>query len=91
MKKIWTDSSEQSNPSATVSKGKRVVIGHAGSAEGFVDNVLLLCGKDILKYERWSLIESLIDRKTLIVLDNAKNPYRLMEKDTFNENEKKMV
>ena len=42
------------------------------------------------KYERWSLKESLID-KTLIVLDNAKNPCRLMEKDFFNENEKKMV
>ena len=43
------------------------------------------------KYERWSLKECLIDRKTLIVLDNAKNPCRLMEKDFFNENEKKMV
>ena len=28
---------------------KRVVICHAGSAEGFVDNALLLCGKYISK------------------------------------------
>ena len=49
MKKIWTDYSEESNLSAPVSKGKRAVIGHAGSAEGFVDNVFLLCGKNISK------------------------------------------
>ena len=49
VKKIWTGSSKESNLSAPVSKGKRVAICHAGSAEGFVDNALLLRGKDISK------------------------------------------
>ena len=59
VKKIWDDSSKESNLSAPVIKRKRVVICHAGSVEGFVDNALLLCGKDIEiirkmspKYER---------------------------------------
>ena len=41
VKKIWTDSSKESNLSAPVSKGKRVVICHVDSAEGFVANALL--------------------------------------------------
>ena len=39
VKKIWPNSSKASNLSATVSKG-RVVICHAGSVEGFVDNAV---------------------------------------------------
>ena len=79
---------------------------HAGSAEGFVDNAVLSCGKDISKFyvdyhqnmnsevfESWfgdKLIPNLPkDRKTLIILDNAKYYCRLMGKKTFNENEKK--
>ena len=106
VKKIWTDSKE-SNLSAPVSKGKKVVICHAGSAEGFVDNTFLLCGKDISKccvrypknmdgdvFESWfsnKLITNLLkDRKTLIVLGNAKYHCTLMEKNIFNENEKKL-
>lgn len=38
MNKIWTDSSKESNLSAPVSKGKRVLTCHAGSTEGFVGN-----------------------------------------------------
>ena len=88
-KKIWTDSSKEPNLSAPVSKGKRVVICHAGSAKGFVDNVFLWCGKNISKsyidyhqnmnseaFENWfgdKLTPNLPnDRKTLIILDNAK-------------------
>lgn len=44
VKKIWANSSEESNLSAPVSKGKTVVICYACSREGFVDNTLLLCG-----------------------------------------------
>ena len=40
---------QESNLSASVSRGKRIAICHAGSAEGFVANALLLCGKDISK------------------------------------------
>ena len=47
--KIWIDSSKESNLSVPVSKGKRVAICHAGLSEGFVDNALVLCGKDITK------------------------------------------
>ena len=46
---MLTDSSKESNLSAPVSKGKRVVICHDGSAESFVDSALLLCGNDISK------------------------------------------
>ena len=46
-------------------------------------------------FKNWSadkLIPNLPkDTKTLVVLDNAKYHCRLMEKNTFNENEKKMV
>ena len=49
VKKIWTDCTKESALSAPVSKGKRVVICHAGSVKGFVENALLLCGKDIAK------------------------------------------
>ena len=49
MKKIWTDSSKESNLSLPASKVKRVVICRAGSLEGFVDHALLLCGKDVSK------------------------------------------
>ena len=41
MKKIWTDSSAESNLPVLVSKRKRVVIGHAARAEGFVDKVIV--------------------------------------------------
>ena len=47
--KIWIDSSKESNLSVPVSKGKRVAICHAGLSEGFVDNALVLRGKDITK------------------------------------------
>ena len=47
VKEIWTDSSKESNLSTPISQVKRVVIYHAGSAGGFVDNALTLCGKDI--------------------------------------------
>ena len=47
LKKTWTDSSKESDLSAPVSKGKRAAICKAGSAVGFADNALLLCGKDI--------------------------------------------
>ena len=51
VQKIWTDFSKESNLylSAPVSKGKTVVICHAGSAKDFVDNALLWRGKNISK------------------------------------------
>ena len=54
VKKIWADSSKEFNLSSSVIKRKRVVICHAGSLEGFVDNAFLLSGNDIWKcYEEY--------------------------------------
>ena len=44
---VWSDNTEKCTLSATPSKGKRIVICHAGSTEGFVPNSLLLCGKKL--------------------------------------------
>ena len=44
---MWADSSKEST--APVSKGKRVLLCHDGSTEGFADNALHLCGEGISK------------------------------------------
>ena len=49
VRKLWADLTKYCSVSAPVSRGKRVVICHAGSKEGFVPNSLLLCGKDFAK------------------------------------------
>ena len=49
VRKLWADSTKNCSVSAPVSRGKRVVICHAVSKEGFVPNSLLLCGKDFAK------------------------------------------
>ena len=41
------DNTEKCTLSSPRSKGKRIVICHAGSTEGFVPNLLLLCGKQL--------------------------------------------
>ena len=55
VKKAWSDNSGRcnvsnvSNVSKFISKGKRVVICHAGSEFGFIPNSLLMCGKSLSK------------------------------------------
>ena len=43
----WSDDTEKCILLEPVSKGKRIVICHAGNTEGFVLNSLLLCGKKL--------------------------------------------
>ena len=42
--KLWSNSSNQCAVSGQPSRGKRIVICHAGSSEGLVSGALLLCG-----------------------------------------------
>ena len=47
VKKAWADNSGRCNVSKFISKGKRIVICHAGSEFGFIPNSLLMCGKSL--------------------------------------------
>ena len=49
VKKAWSDNSGRCNVSKFISKGKRIVICHAGSEFGFIPNSLLMCGKSLSK------------------------------------------
>ena len=50
VRKFWADSTKNCSVSAPVSRGKKVVICHAGSEKGFVPNSSLLCGEDFAKF-----------------------------------------
>ena len=79
---IWSDNTAKCSLSAPPSKGKRVVVCHAGSSEGFLPNALPLCGKQLSEsyadydddrnakvLERWfvkTLIPNLLKEKRLL-------------------------
>lgn len=46
-KMMWEDGNKECHLSAPPSKGKRIVIVHAGCKDGFIPNCLLLCGKKL--------------------------------------------
>ena len=93
---IWWDNTAKCSLSVPPSKGKKVVICHAGSSEGFVPNAVLLCGKQLSEsyadyhdmnaeiFKRWfanTLITNLPkDRKVVFMMVNAKYHSRLVDK-----------
>ena len=95
VRKIWDDHSGKCVVTDKVSRGKRVVICHAGSRAGFIPSALLLCGKSIKKamadyhedmngnvFERWfeeRLLPNLPPR-SVIIMDNAKYHSRIYDK-----------
>ena len=47
VKRVWSDDSKETRLKGPVSKGKQIVICHAITACGLVENALLLCGKKL--------------------------------------------
>ena len=86
VKKAWSDNSGRCNVSKFISKGKKIVICHAGSKFGFIPNSLLMCGKSLSKasadyhqdmnsdvFESWlekQLFPNL-PQKCVLIIDNA--------------------
>ena len=87
---VWSDNTEKCTLSATPSKGKRIIICHTGSTEGFVSKKLSESYADYHDnmnedvFEDWfenTLLKKLPqDRKVLIVMVKAKYHSRLSEK-----------
>lgn len=91
----WVDNSKKCNLTAPCSRGKRIIILHAGSENGFVPNALLLSAKNIKQssadyhedmtaelFEKWATQQLLpnIKPNTVIVMDNASYHSRLHNK-----------
>ena len=91
----WVDSSQNCALNAPCSRGKRVIILHAGSENGFVPNALLLSAKNISQssadyhedmtadlFEKWFSEQLLpnIPPNSVIVLDNASYHSRILNK-----------
>lgn len=93
--KGWTDGTTKTTLDAPPSRGKRIIIVHAGNENGFVKNCLKLSAKNLAKcsadyhkdmdsnlFENWfehDLIPNL-DPNSVIVLDNAPYHSRQLEK-----------
>ena len=86
LKKAWSDNSGRCNVSKFISKGKRIVICHAGSKFGFISNSHLMCGKSLSKasadyhqdmnsdvFESWLEKQLLpnLPQKCVLIIDNA--------------------
>ena len=82
----WVDNSKKCRLSAPCSRGKRIIILHAGSKDGFIPNALLLSAKNIKQssadyhedmtadlFEKWAEQQLLpnIPPNSVIVMDNA--------------------
>lgn len=82
----WVDNSNKCTLSGPCSRGKRVIILHAGSDKGFVPNALLLSAKNIKQssadyhedmtsslFEKWFIEQLLpnLSSNSVIVMDNA--------------------
>lgn len=91
----WVDSSHNCVLNTPCSRGKRVIILHAGSVNGFVPNALLLSAKNISQssadyhedmtadlFEKWFSEQLLpnISPNSVIVLDNASYHSRILNK-----------
>ena len=91
----WSDSTKKCYLNNPVSRGKRIVILHAGSEDGFVEKALFLCCADYSNayadyhkhmngdaFELW-FQDHLIPKlppKSVIILDNASYHTRVFEK-----------
>lgn len=88
----WADDSKKCNLSAPCSRGKRIIILHAGSEDGFIPNALLLSAKNIKQssadyhedmtaelFEKWAEQQLFPNLKpnSVIVMDNASYHSRL--------------
>ena len=86
VKKAWSDNFGGCNVSIFISKGKRIVICHAGSEFGFIPNSLLMCGKSLSKasadyhqdmnsdvFESWLEKQLLpnLPQKCVLIIDSA--------------------
>lgn len=82
----WMDDSKKCNLSGPCSRGKRIIILHAGSEDGFIPNALLLSAKNIKQssadyhedmtaelFEKWAEEQLCPNLKpnSVIVMDNA--------------------
>lgn len=91
----WVDNSKKCNLSAPCSRGKRIIILHAGSKNGFIPNALLLSAKNIKQssadyhedmtaelFEKWAKQQLLpnVPPNSVIVMDNASYHSRLETK-----------
>ncbi|KAJ8933307.1 hypothetical protein NQ318_015301 [Aromia moschata] len=91
----WVDSSPKCALNTPCSRGKRIIILHAGSENGFVPNALLLSAKNISQssadyhedmtanlFEKWFSEQLLpnIPPKSVIVMDNAPYHSRILNK-----------
>lgn len=99
----WVDTTQNCSLNAPCSRGKRVIILHAGSKNGFVPNALLLSAKNIKKcsadyhedmtanlFEKWFGEQLLpnIPQNSVIVMDNASYHSRLLNKIPNNNTKK---
>lgn len=102
----WVDESKNCSLSTPCSRGKRIIILHAGNENGFVKNALLLSAKNIAKssadyhedmtaqlFEKWFLEQLLpnIPSNSVIVLDNASYHSRLLSKVPNNSTKKEDI
>ena len=93
--RILSDGSNRCSLRGSVSKGKQIVIAHAGTEHGFVPGIFLLCGKKLSDIfadchagmngnvlEEWFKIRLLpnLPEKCVIILDNASYHCRQVEK-----------
>lgn len=107
VKKGWTDGSNRCRLDVPSNRGKRIIILHAGSEQGFVKNALLLSAKNIKNakldyhedmsadlFEQW-FAESLLPNippNSVIILDNASYHSRLLERiPTKNSTKKEII
>lgn len=95
VKKGWTDGTTRCMPQMPTNKGSRLIIVHCGGVDGWIPNVLKLCGKKITHcnvdyhqnmesnvFEEWfekSLIPNL-PASSVIVMDNASYHSRQLTK-----------
>lgn len=102
----WVDSSHDCVLNTPCSRGKRVIILHAGSENGFVPNALLLSAKNISQssadyhedmtadlFEKWFSQQLLpnIPPNSVIVLDNASYHSRILNKIPNNSTKKEDI
>ena len=86
VKRSWSDNTKQTRLNAPVSKGKPIVVCHAVTDTGLVENALLLCGKKLFElyadyhddmngevFERWfrfSLMPNLLQGQKVVIVMN---------------------
>lgn len=102
----WVDNTKNCSLNTPCSRGKRVIILHAGSENGFVPNALLLSAKNITQssadyhedmtavlFEKWFTEQLLpnIPPNSVIVMDNASYHSRILNKIPNNNTKKEDI